>query len=112
MSDVSSPHGRPPDDAHKPPDPNPETRPVSEEGNGLVEDGETAGLGAMSTERMRETRPESSKTAAQGTVQSHEIRPGPEKPSEQTERPCSGLGSSTSMTSRKSKEPAELRSHS
>src|SRR6266852_1059031 len=91
-SDASSPHGRPPDNAHTPPEPDPETRPVSEE------DSETASLSATSKMRTRATRPGSSQTATQGAARSTEMRTGRDKISEQTVRPRSGLGSGASMT--------------
>ena len=88
--------GRPPDDTHMPPEPDPETRQVSGEESGSYGDGKTAGPSATSNSEMRESQPESGQTATQDTVQSSEIKTIQD---EQNVRPLSGLGSSVSTMS-------------
>ena len=94
--DTPSPSGRPPDNAHMPPEPDPETRQVSGEESGSYGDGKTASPSAMSNSETRELQPESGQTATQDAAQSSEIRTTQD---EQNVRPLSGLGSSASMTS-------------
>ena len=86
--DTPSPSGRPPDDAHTPPEPDPETRQVSGEESGSYGDGETAGPSATSNSETRELPPESGQTVTQDMAQSSEIR------TTQNVRPLLGLGSS------------------
>ena len=58
---------------------------------------------------MRESQPESGQTATQDAAQPSEIK---STQVEQNVRPLLGLGSSASTTSRRSKDPAQPRSHS
>ena len=94
--DMPSPSGRPPDDAHMPPEPDPETRQVSGEESGSYGDGKTAGPSATSNSETRESRPESGQTATQDAAQLSEIKTTQD---EQNVRPLSGLGSSALMMS-------------
>ena len=94
--DTPIPSGRPPDNAHTPLEPDPETRQVSGEESGSYGDGETVSPSATSNSETRELRPESGQTATQDVAQPSEIK---STQAEQNVRPLSGLGSSASMTS-------------
>ena len=104
----ANPEWKTPDDARMPLGPDPETRQVSGEESGLYGDGETASPSATSNSETRESRPKSGQTATQDAAQTSEIK---STQAEQNIRPLLGLGSSALMTSRRSKDPTQLRSH-